>query len=332
MHLDAGAVELVLDRGPAGDLQRGRGRRSRRGQHGQNRAPDPQAHRLEVAFVSGECDAGGLAEVAREHGRAPDDGRRAVGGPRDGIEEHAREGAGAQFAEHRAGEEVPLRGRGARGEVAEDPAAHRRGAGARCRRQRVQRLVDLADGQRRAVGVGDVEGGDATPPDPQPALAGRREQQAHDGGDLGRVRAREQFGEGIDLREPRRGGPDPVGGGDELCEHHGGILAPVSDIRLAGAGALSARGRQACASPGRPRTLRGSHRCRTVRPVRRSRCRRVPQREPLVADAGDELLAREERRRRAAGSGGCGIGRRLHDLVIGKTRENRRRPRPRRRS
>ena len=64
VDLDAGAVELVLDRGLAGDGQRGRGVGGGGGEHRENRRADREADLLQGVGAAGQREAGGLAEVA----------------------------------------------------------------------------------------------------------------------------------------------------------------------------------------------------------------------------------------------------------------------------
>jgi len=93
-----------------------------------------------------------------------------VGCSGDRVEQHAAERAGAQLAEHRTGEEVPLRGGGAGGEAREQFCADRRRAGPGGADEFVEGVVDVGDGEGRFGGMLDYEGSEAAPSDAQPSL------------------------------------------------------------------------------------------------------------------------------------------------------------------
>ncbi len=238
VHLDAGAVELVLHGGLAGGLDRVCGRRRGRGEHRQHGAADEQPHGRELVLRAGERDDGGLAEITRQHRRAAHHGGGAARRTGHGVEEHATEGAGAQLAEDRAREEVPLLGGRASGEVRQETAAGGSGACSGRRRECVERGVDLVDGEGGYGRVLDGDPGDAPPPDPQPPLSRRREEEADERRDLRRRRLGEERGERLDLREPRPRGRDRTGRVDHVSELHHCSLAPASDIRPRGHGGV----------------------------------------------------------------------------------------------
>ncbi len=230
MDLDPRAVELVLDGRCTGDLESRSGRRSVRREHRQHRSADDQTDIVELLGGAGEREKRGLPEIPGEHRRAPDGSGGAPGGPDDRIQQHASERTRAQFAEHGAGEEIPLLRRRARSEIRQLSVPRGRGAGSGCRGQNGQGDVDVGDAQRRGIRMDDLEGRDPAPADAEPALTRTREQQPGEGEDLVGGRALEQPREGFDLRQSRRRGRDFLCRGDGVREHHPRILAPAADV------------------------------------------------------------------------------------------------------
>jgi hypothetical protein len=108
VHLDAGAVELVLHRCLTGDLERGGRRRCGRREHRQHRAPHHQADGVELVCAAGEGDHRGLTQIARQHRGAAHARDGTVGGSGDRVEQNSAEGSGAQLTEHRPRQEVPF--------------------------------------------------------------------------------------------------------------------------------------------------------------------------------------------------------------------------------
>jgi hypothetical protein len=152
VHLDSGPVELVLDRRLAGDLQ-GRDRvGGRGGEHRQDRCAHGEADVRERLGAAGEGGTGGLAEVAGEHGGAPDQRRRDVGCLGDRVEKDAFERAGPHLADEDAGHERLLVRRGALAEGPKRVAADRRRAGAGRGEQLVEQPVQVGDRETRRRG------------------------------------------------------------------------------------------------------------------------------------------------------------------------------------
>ena len=152
VDLHARAVELVLDRGRAGPLERGADVGRGGGEHGGERAPDLQPHLRQPVGPVGERDRGRLGQVAAERERAAHVGLRHLGGAGDRGGHHARERALAEVAEQQPGQEALLVRVGAREQRGERLAPGRLRAGAADRADRAERRVDLGDRQRRLGG------------------------------------------------------------------------------------------------------------------------------------------------------------------------------------
>ena len=111
------------------------------------------------------------------------------------------------------------------------PPLHRAGPGGRG--EPVQCRVDLGGGQRRRVGRGHVESGEAAPADTQAALSGLADEEADDDREFPRVRrGGQQLGQQPCLGLPGADGGHCTGGGDDVGEqqHHAAIL-PVGQQR-----------------------------------------------------------------------------------------------------
>ena len=231
VHLDARAVELVFDGCLAGRLD-GLGRAGGGGgEHREHRAPDDESDRVELCGVAGECEAGGLAEVARQHGRAAHDVAGAVGGASDRVGDHAFEGAGAHVAEQHAAEEALFALGCPRRELAQRPGAFARRPGTGRDGEPVEQLVELGDRERGLCGGLPHRGGDPAPSDADPALPRLAHEEPHRGRDLVGLEPAEQVGKRVDLGQPRARRCDGVGRGHELVEQHEVSLASASDKR-----------------------------------------------------------------------------------------------------
>ena len=169
--------------------------------------------------------------------------RRAVGCPGDRVEQHALERAGAQVAEEHAADEVLLALGRPRRELAQRRRA-RSPARPRARRhgEPVERVVEVGDreARRRRPARPSRPPGRASRRRPAPA-AGLPTRNPTAGAISSGSSRREQVGERVDLRQPRAGRGDGVGGGDELVEQHGASLSATSDIRAKSGRPLACR-------------------------------------------------------------------------------------------
>ena len=250
----------------------------RRGrEHRQHRPPHDEADGVELVGGSGEREPRGLAEVARQHRRPAHRIARPVGGPRDRVHEHALERTGAHVAEQHSADEalLPL-GRPRRqfaqlaGSLAARPRARqprRAGrAGRRGRRPRGRGIRRIAHRRRQPA-----------PADADPPLTRLADEESHCRCDLVGLEPAEQVGERVDLRQPRAGRGDGVGGGDEFVEQHGPSLPPASDSGRVPTGASSDVRRSDQRSALTPLRRRvPSQSCRRTAPARavRTRCGR----------------------------------------------------------
>ena len=261
VHLDARAVELVLDRRLADLLdRRGRGRGGCR-EHRLHGPAHDEPDRLELARRAGEGEPRGLAEVAREHRRTAHDLTGSVGGPRDRVGHDALERARAHLAEEHPRDEVLFAPGRSRAEVAQRGGSGGRRAGTGCRGELVERGVEVGDRQGRGIRRLAHRPGEAAPPDADPPLSGLAHEEPDRGRDLVGLETAEHLGERVDLRQARPGGGDAFRGRDELIEQHALILAPPADTRTGLRRALEetrhaarARAPTACRVPARSGT------------------------------------------------------------------------------
>jgi hypothetical protein len=91
-------------------------------------------------------------EIAGKHGGLPNAGERNAGRARDRVHQHAFERALPQLAEQEADQKVLLVARGAAHELAHELRARRGRAGARRRRDGIERRVHVAHVERRRAG------------------------------------------------------------------------------------------------------------------------------------------------------------------------------------
>ena len=155
------------------------------------------------ASPSRERGARDRREVARQHGRATDPGRRHAGRARDGIDEHAFERALPQLAEQETEEKVLFGGRGRAissrrscERAAADPAP---GDG----RDAFEQRVHLAQFEVRRFGGWNVaHAGEHRAADLHPALARLAAQKRDHDGHFVRRHAAKKIGQMSDFLQP----------------------------------------------------------------------------------------------------------------------------------
>ena len=145
VHLDAGAVELVLDGDVGAEAgERGVERIAGGGEHRPDRPADLQGDGRERGLAAVEGEAGGLGQAPGEHERAAHDGGGDLGGRRDRLQHHALQRAVAQLAAEQRGEEALLVAGGGGEQAVQQLGPPLRRARARGGGERVERGVDVA--------------------------------------------------------------------------------------------------------------------------------------------------------------------------------------------
>ncbi len=152
VDLDPRAVELPVDGGRRDLLQRGGDVRGGAGEHRRERAHDLERDRVEAGAAVGQRDRRHRGEVAVQHQRAAQRGRRDARGLRHRLRHHPGERALAQVAAEQPDQErALLRGR-PREQVVHGgaPRADRARPGQPA--DRGERGLDVGHGQRRRTG------------------------------------------------------------------------------------------------------------------------------------------------------------------------------------
>ena len=204
MHLQARAVELPVDRGGPGLRERGADVGGRAGEHRRQRPADLEPDRRQPLAAVPQRDRRDRREVAAQHQRAPQLGRRQARGARDRVGHHARERALRAGRRAAAARGTPARRR-PRAPAAPAP---RRAARRPSRRRPSPRSTPSARSSSATVSDASRRGrrplAQQRPADPDLALGQLARQPAHDRGDLVGSGAPEQRREHGDLLVARR--------------------------------------------------------------------------------------------------------------------------------
>src|SRR4051812_33326071 len=221
VDLDAGAVELELQRGLAQTVERLGDVPRRLREHRLERPEELEPEAREPGPALGQHGPRHLRQPARQHERPAHLVRRHLrrGGQRLGHE--AREGPLAELAEDQAHEEILLLAGGAGEKAGEEPAALGRGAGAGRAGETLEGGVHLAQGERGLGGDrlrhGAPDDGAAQADPPLAELAG---EEGHGDVDLLGGEPPQEVAQRGDLLQAGSGLGDPAGGGDEVGEAH----------------------------------------------------------------------------------------------------------------
>ena len=224
VHLDARAVELVLDRRRVHALERAGDVGGGLGEHGLQRAADLEAERRRAPRRrSRERDGGDRAEVAAQHQRAADRGARHLGGARHRVDHHARLGRpGAARRVSTPRQEALLRGGRAREQRGERLAPRALGAGARPARRSARRRRRVSrDGQRRLGRRRPATSRSAAQPTPIWRWRSSPERNATPASTSSGASRRSASASAVDLAQPGRGRGHGLRGLHEAGEQHG---------------------------------------------------------------------------------------------------------------
>ncbi len=208
VDLDARAVELPLDRCEPGAGERlvdiGGGAR----EHRQHRPEWFEADGGERLAPTGAGERGHPTEITVEHQRPPELGELHVARSGRGVGHEAFERALAQLTGEEPTDELAFVGGRPLEQRDEDRPAGRRRALTPRLLERVDREVEVGDGEARLRGRVDLDAGHRGPTDADASLPGRPGEEADDRRDLVERQTPEQLGERLDLRRARPGRRD----------------------------------------------------------------------------------------------------------------------------
>lgn len=238
VHLDADAVQLLLDRRRPQFLHRLGDRGGAVRQHRQHGAPHGETEPPQRPGAVRQQGTGHGLQRARQHHRPPHLRRRRPGRPRQPFHGDRVQGPLPHLAAEQT-EQEPLLVLGRRAQQLPDqqgPLGLRTGAGHPG--EPAEQGVDGADGQGRPLRRGDRPA-QGLPAHADPALRQPTRQIRDDDGDVGRLRVPEQLREQRDLPGPRRGGGDLLRHTGQSGQQHAAMVlrGPAFHTRVAEAAA-----------------------------------------------------------------------------------------------
>ncbi len=233
--LEPGAVELVLEGGPAQPLQGVLHAPRGPGEHGLDGPEELEGEGLQRPLPPGQDGPGHVPGLAPEHHRPPDAPGLQPRGLGEGLDQQPLLRALTELAQDQAGQERLLVVGGPAEQLLQRLPAARPGPLARDLPDRAQRLVGLREGERRLVGGLHrehlVQRRRADPDLPVGQLAG---EVGHRHRGLLGIRLREELRQAPDLLQARRDVGHGVVGLDQARELH--PSSPASNSSACSAG------------------------------------------------------------------------------------------------
>ena len=221
VRLDAGAIELVLERRATKRAERildvGRGL----GEHRLDRSEQLDPEAVHACPALRERGLGDHPEVTGHHDGAPDVADREPGGFGDRLDHQAFERALAQLAEQQPDQKILLVGGRAGKQLTQQPRALGAGALAADLDEAIQRRVEIGKRERGCGGRGRAARcAQGRMADADPALARHAREHADRGVDPGGRAAAEEARQLLDLEQSPGTRGDPPRGQDDVVQLH----------------------------------------------------------------------------------------------------------------